>query len=569
MTVHGAGIPAYENTLAEEPRDPGPMRRYASTGRRVAKATVYTFAIVFVTGIFVGLLMGMTTAHADDGGSGGDGGSSSSGSSSSSGGDGGSSSSSGGDGGSSSSTGGDGGSSDGSGGSGASTGTGDSSSSTGDGGSSSSTGTGDSSSSTDNGDSSASANDGDSSSSAVASGDTPSTTVNGEATSVDGISVSHVSVDSPDRGSAALGDQDAAVAAPAQQGEAPAAVQATETAAQSTAGETTDPSAAAAVPGTVVDNTPSFLSSADHAAMTAAAQVGSEQEPASTPAQPNIDDAVSTPMPGIMVDNAVSFLAPEDLATIRDIARVGEIDQNAPPVENPDAVIAEGVPGIVVDDAPSFLSEEDLSAIRAAAELDPNEDPVREFQPVAVLEDELGRQYVLGFDLALAKKAFGVRLGVQFDPPAIIGMVRAWPFVAQKVGFQGYALSLPGTKPGLESVEFFAQAQVPINPFASPKPSIKIGEGPVLPGVEVSYAPLADPDNRVTVTKYVGVQAPFTDTPIGAAWGIAMDHYNPVTHAHWSDEGHGWGIGGITGVAVGVRGALGLPGGRSKGDTGR
>jgi hypothetical protein len=188
---------------------------------------------------------------------------------------------------------------------------------------------------------------------------------------------------------------------------------------------------------------------------------------------------------------------------------------------------------------------------------------------VAVLEDELGREYVLGFDLALAKKAFGVRLGVQFDPPAIIGMVRAWPFVAQKVGFQGYALSLPGVKPGLESVEFFAQAQVPVNPFASPKPSIRIGEGPVLPGVEVSYAPLADPDNRVTVTRYVGFQAPFTDTPIGAAWGIAMDHYNPVTHAHWSDEGHGWGVGGITGVAVGVRGALGLPGGRSRGDTGR
>jgi hypothetical protein len=40
----------------------------------VAKATLYTFAIVFVTGIFAGLLLGMNSAYADDGGSsGGDG----------------------------------------------------------------------------------------------------------------------------------------------------------------------------------------------------------------------------------------------------------------------------------------------------------------------------------------------------------------------------------------------------------------------------------------------------------------------------------------------------------------
>jgi hypothetical protein len=531
MTAHVAGIPAHENLVAEEPRRPGSVRRYASAGRRVAKATFYTFAIVFVTGIFVGLLMGMNSAYADDGGSsGGDGGSSSAGSSASSGGDGGSSS----------------------------TGAGVSSSST-DGGDSSSesAGTGDSTST--NGDTASTADEGSASTPSEDSS-APSTTVSGENTSVDGISVSDVSADAPDPGSFALGTPNAdadAVATSAQPGEATTAEAPAETTAQSSEAQTADPNTAAAVPGTVVDNAPSFLSDADLATLAAVAQVGLDEDPAGVPAQQNPDEAVTTPVPGIVVDNAVSFLSPEDLSAIRALAQVGAIDENAPPVANPDEVIAAGVPGIVVDDAPSFLSPEDLAALREARQVGLDGDPVGYFQPIAAVEDELGRQYVVGVDLSFLKRGLGARLGVQFDPPAFTWMVRAWP-VAKPLGFQAYTLSMPGVKPGLESVEFFTQAQVPINPFASPKPTVKLGEGPVVVGVEGAFAPFQTPENRFTITDYIGAQVPFKDTPIGAAWGIAMDHYNPITGAFSSDEAHGWGIGGMTGVAVGARGAIGL-----------
>jgi hypothetical protein len=199
------------------------------------------------------------------------------------------------------------------------------------------------------------------------------------------------------------------------------------------------------------------------------------------------------------VDNAPSFLSPEDLSAIRALAQVGAIDETAPPVANPDEVIAAGVPGIVVDDAPSFLSPEDLAAIREAQQVGLDEDPAGYFQPIATVEDELGRQYVIGLDFSIFRRGLGARIGMQFDPPAITLMARAWP-VAKPLGFQAYALSMPGVKPGLESVDLFAQAQTPINPFASP-----------------------------------------------------------------------WGIGGMTGAAVGVRGAIGLSGltGSSSSRTGR
>jgi len=621
MTAQVAGIPAYENLVAEEPRRPGSVRRHASAGRRVAKATFYTFAIVFVTGIFVGLLLGMNSAYADDGGgSGGDGGSSSAGSSASSGGDGGSSSASSGDGGSSASSGDSGSSSsagDSSSGDGSSTSTGagvsstatgggDSSSSANGGDSSSSGNGGDSSSSGNGGDSSSSANGGDSSSSAnggdsssasagsgvsagtdgdaastanegssstpsenssaagtaqsvATSGDTPSATVGGESTSVDGISVSNVSVDAPDPSGFALGtpNADAAVATSAQPGEATTAETPADTPAQSSETQTADPNAVATVPGTVVDDAPSFLSAADLATLAAVAQVGLDEDPAGVPAQQNADEAVTTPVPGIVVDNAVSFLSPEDLSAIRALAQVGAVDENAPPVANPDEVIAAGVPGIVVDDAVSFLSPEDLAAVREAQKVGLDEGPAGYFQPIATMEDELGRQYVLGVDFSIARRGLGARLGVQFDPPAITMMARAWP-IAKPLGFQGYALSMPGVKPGLESVDLFAQAQVPIDLFANPKPTVKIGEGPVVVGVEGAFSPFQAPENRFTITGYVAGQVPFKDTPIGAAWGIAMDHYNPITGRRSSDEGYGWGIGGMTGVAVGARGAIGL-----------
>jgi hypothetical protein len=534
MTAQRAGIPAYDSTVAEEPRRPGSVRRYASIGHRVAKATFYTFAIVFVTGIFVGLLMGMTSAHADDGGSGGDGGSSSSGTSSSSGGDGSSSSSgdggssSSGDGGSSSSDGGDGGSSDG-GVSAASTDGGDSSSST-DGGDSaessaapgdSSSANGDTASSSDEGSPSAQGEDSSATgtqsvatspdatsddSSAVASSDTPSTTVNGEATTVDGISVSNVSIDAPDPSSATLGNPTAAEAASAQQGETTTTAPATETAAQPNAEQATDPSAdaaaAAAVPGTVVDNAPSFLSSEDRAAMDAAAQVGSEQDPAGTPTQPNTDDALSTPVPGTMVDNAVSFLSPEDLATIRDAAQIGAIDPNAPPVANPDAVIAEGVPGVTVDDS-------------------------------AVVQ---GHKITVGGDFALGL-GMGLALTYQDHPYALGMKARTWV----GLGAQVYGLVSPATEPGPKTVTYFVQSQV------------GVPETPIVVGVEADYMPNKPPDDQVAIAPYLGVQYPFQNKPWGNVWGIEQTPRNAKTGEQGDvakSVGYGWG--GMVGVAAGA-----------------
>ncbi|GAB2871405.1 hypothetical protein GCM10027176_86480 [Actinoallomurus bryophytorum] len=500
MTAQGAGIPAYDSTVAEEPRRPGSVRRYASIGRRVAKATFYTFAIVFVTGIFVGLLMGMTNAHADDGGSGGDGGSSSSGTSSSSGGDGGSSSSSG-DGGSSSSDGGDGGSSASDGGDG-----GSSASDGGDGGSSD--GTGDSSSSSDGGDSSATdtqsvatSHDATSDdSSAEASSDTPSTKVNGEATSVDGISVSHVSVGSPDPSSTTLGSPTAAEAASAQQGEATATAQATETAAQQAEAQTTDPSAdavaAAAVPGTVVDN-----------AVTAPPDTAVAADPAT-------DDvaAAAAAVPG------VSIATPEETAAVADaqaLAKAATAPMDTSVAADPDGTLTPGDPAT------------DVAAAAAAVPGVTVTDPT---------PTEIGHKVTVGADFALGV-GMGLALTYQDHPYALGMKVRTW----LGLGAQAYGLVTPAIEPGPKTVTYFVQGQV------------GVPETPVVAGVEVDYMPNKPPDDQVAIAPYLGVQYPFQNKPWGNVWGVEQTPRNVKTgeqSAATKSVGYGWG--GMVGVAAGA-----------------
>jgi hypothetical protein len=521
MTAQGAGIPAYDSTVAEEPRRPGSVRRYASIGRCVAKATFYTFAIVFVTGIFVGLLMGMTNAHADDGGSGGDGGSSSSGTSSSSGGDGGSSSS--GDGGSSSSDGGDGGSSDG-GVSGASAGTGDSSSST-DGGDSSESSAAPGDSSSANGDTASSANEGspsaqgeDSSaadtqsvatspdatsddSSAEASSDTPSTKVNGEATSVDGISVSNVSVDSPDPSGATLGSPAAAEAVSAQQGEATADAQATETAAEPTVEQAADPSAdavaAAAVPGTVVDN-----------AVTAEAATAPPDT--AVAADPATDDVAAAAVPG------VSIATPEETAAVADaqaLAKAAMAPMDTSIAADPDGTLTPGDPAT------------DVAAAAAAVPGVTVTDPT-----------EVGHKVTVGADFAL-----GLGMGLAFtyqDHPYALGMkVRSW----LGFGAQAYGLVTSAIEPGPETVTYFVQGQV------------GVPETPVVAGVEADYMPNKPPDDQVAIAPYLGVQYPFQNKPWGNVWGVEQTPRNVKTGEQGDatkSVGYGWG--GMVGVAAGA-----------------
>jgi len=217
---------------------------------------------------------------------------------------------------------------------------------------------------------------------------------------------------------------------------------------------------------------------------------------------------------------------------------------------NADVPVVTPVPGIVVDYAPS-LPPEDYAGLVAAA--DPDQDPLGYFTPVAVVKDELGRQYVIGAAAALGLGA-GFRLGFQTAPPALIAMVRGW----RGWGMQGYALSMPGTKPGWGSFEGFMGAQTAVKVTPGKTPTVEPGKGPVVVGVELSNAPFQTRENEWGITGYAGAQVPMKDTPVGALWGIALEHYNPVTGERRSDEAHGWGIGGVNGVDAGVRGAVDL-----------
>jgi hypothetical protein len=612
MTAQGAGKPAYDH-VAEEPRQQGSVRRYACIGRRVAKATFYTFAIVFVTGIFVGLLMGMTSAYADDGGSGGDGGSSSAGSSASGGGDGGASSPGGGDGGASSSTGGsDGGASSSGGGDSSSTGAGTSSSGGGD---SSSTGGGNSSSSANGGDSSSSADGGVSGSTSVGVGvgvgglsGPGSIGVSGSVSDNSGSSSS--SAEGGDSSTSSIGAKNSSVSAPGSD-TAPATtrgISSTQSEGSAVATNdgspsvtTSDTSSAPANDAVSVDgksvSEPSAGSpavagetsetTAGAAAVAATAQPGDDQTaaeginaPLGAYSVPGVDvdpAAYSTPsvdvdpgaysVPGVDVDPgsvtpgvpvADQAVALDPYAMDPNAYSVPDVDLDltgyyTPIDPNAKVTIANPVPGIVVDYAPSFLSPEDYAGLLDAA--NPDKDPLGYFTPVAEVKDELGRQYVLGFDLAIGIGA-GFRVGFQTDPPALIGMVRGW----RGWGMQGYALSMPGTQPGWGSFEGFMQAQSAVKVTPGETPTVEFGKGPAVVGVELSNAPFQTPDKEWGITGYVGVQVPFDNQPYGQPWAIFMDHYNPVTGERKSDEAYGWGFGGVNGVAAGVRGAADLSG---------
>jgi hypothetical protein len=455
MTARAAGIPALDTTtVAAQPRSLASTERYASAGRRVLTSILYTLAVVFVTGIFLGLLMGANNARADDGGSsGGDSGSASSNASTSSGGD---SSSSMGGGVSSSSA-----------------------SAAGDSASSASTGGVSSSSASAVGDSSSSAGIGGEASAATTGGASP----NGDNASASVASVSDGSAESQaaEGGYAQAGSDadnasntDNAAAVTAQQGEAA-------TADQAPAGPADQSDATQAV-ATEAPSEPSAV---------AASPEATQQDPGGyySPGDPAADNA----------DNAA-----EDSA----VASAQQANE-----EDPGGYYSPGDPAVD-------------NAVDEAAEA------------------PTGRQYVVGFDIAPNGEGFGVRVGFQTDPPALVGMVRAWA----GLGFQAYALSLPPTKPGKESVTLFGQAQY--------------GKGPLLGGAEVALPPFKSEQDQWSVTPYAAAQFPAENTKVGNAWAVGLQEHNPVTGAKGELEGaRGWGIGGMNGVAVGARGALGVEGG--------
>jgi hypothetical protein len=162
-----------------------------------------------------------------------------------------------------------------------------------------------------------------------------------------------------------------------------------------------------------------------------------------------------------------------------------------------------------------------------------------------------GRQYVAGFDVAVAGEGFGVRLGYQTDPPAIVAMVRGWA----GYGLQAYGLSMPAEKPGAESLTLFAQAQRALGPFVG--------------GVEAAISPFKSEDEQKSISLYGAAQIPQKDLtvpngtpegrPVGAGWVMGSQSHNPVTGKTSELQGvRGVGVGGMNGVAVGIRGVVGV-----------
>jgi hypothetical protein len=215
--------------------------------------------------------------------------------------------------------------------------------------------------------------------------------------------------------------------------------------------------------------------------------------------------------------------------------------------EDPGGYYSPGDPA--ADNADNAAEDSAVAPAQKASEEDPGGyyspgEPVVDNVVDEAAEEPTGRQYVVGFDIAPEGQGFGVRVGFQTDPPALVGMVRAWA----GVGFQAYALSLPPTKPGKESVTLFGQAQY--------------GKGPLLGGAEVALSPFKSEQDQWSVTPYAAAQFPAENTKVGNAWAVGLQEHNPVTGAKGELEGaRGWGIGGVNGVAVGARGALGVEGG--------
>ncbi|MBC6460911.1 hypothetical protein [Actinomadura sp. HBU206391] len=176
----------------------------------------------------------------------------------------------------------------------------------------------------------------------------------------------------------------------------------------------------------------------------------------------------------------------------------------------------------------------------------PAEDPAGYYAPGDPMADNVDdeaarpapRAYVAGFDVARIF-GLGVRLGYVPERNAFTGHIRGWI----GWGAQAYALDMPGEDPGKESLTAFAQAQY--------------ARGRNLAGVEAAYSPHKAVHNQVGITGYAATQHPSPDGKLGAGWAVGMGTYNPQTGRLSEPSGaRGWGMGGVSGIAAGVRGTV-------------